>query len=554
MSDYREVYRESAPVTIGDYDYTLRKRFLIREETTSGTSYTLPTTPIHWAETNIDSDIIVLYRPSGGGMGYDREAHFQAGVAETSDERISYDGARTLTLLGSGNIKYVEWCTELSYPGATAKAHDKGKTAYGSIANSVAIEGSDRQVKFLNDCFRDCKQMETAPELPAYAYDLTNCFRGCTSLRTAPYLGDGPIFDYCFEGCTALAGNIEMYAGPNQTLSGIFENTLQDIFITPDWGDTSYRSVWEQMAATYTNVHYEANDNPIPAISNLRATRVAASGSTAYAESGQWAYLQATLTAYDQYIPERWTNSIKAKTITDNGATETPTWYPSQISSYPADVYCWINIGDTAAHTFTLQITDSVKTGTTEKRSSTSSVASYVLAKAYALVDAYHDDTTDSEGLAIGKFAEHADLLDVDMPIRARQELQVDRLLTADEDIALGLSCHTGTSPTAAGTTTKVVTTKTGDFTLTTDAYVVVRFTNATTTSTSLNVDGRGSKTAYYNGSRISSSNGAWAAGETCIFQYNGTRYNRIDYADTLPVDVRLAYQTMALGWDDVLS
>lgn len=121
------------------------------------------------------------------------------------------------------------------------------------------------------------------------------------------------------------------------------------------------------------------------------------------------------------------------------------------------------------------------------------------------------------------------------------------------DDPELRIATHAGTSPTDAGTTAKVVTTKTGDFALTADAYVVVRFTNATTTSASLNVDGTGSKTAYYNNTRIGSSN-SWAAGETCIFQYNGTRFNRIDYADTLPVDVRLAYQTMALGWDDVLS
>lgn len=120
-------------------------------------------------------------------------------------------------------------------------------------------------------------------------------------------------------------------------------------------------------------------------------------------------------------------------------------------------------------------------------------------------------------------------------------------------DPELNISTHAGTSSTEAGTTTKVVTTKTADFTLTTDAYVVVRFTNATTTSASLNVDGTGSKTAYYNNTRIGSSN-SWAAGETCIFQYNGTRYNRVDYADTLPVDVRLAYHTMMLGWEDTLS
>lgn len=121
-------------------------------------------------------------------------------------------------------------------------------------------------------------------------------------------------------------------------------------------------------------------------------------------------------------------------------------------------------------------------------------------------------------------------------------------------DPKLNIDCWVGTSSTAAGTTTKVVTTKTGDWTKTADRYLVVRFTNATTTSTSLNVDSTGSTSAYYNGSRINSSNGAWAAGDVVIFQYSSSRYNRIMYSEDLPVDVKLAYNTMVLGWDDVLT
>ncbi len=118
----------------------------------------------------------------------------------------------------------------------------------------------------------------------------------------------------------------------------------------------------------------------------------------------------------------------------------------------------------------------------------------------------------------------------------------------------LNLTSFAGTSSTAQGTTTKVVTTKTGGLTLASGRYVAVRFTNATTVNTSLNVDGTGSKYAYYNGSRLNSSNGAWAAGDTVLFMYDGTYWQRKVVDDTIPADARIAYYNMALGWDDCLA
>lgn len=108
-----------------------------------------------------------------------------------------------------------------------------------------------------------------------------------------------------------------------------------------------------------------------------------------------------------------------------------------------------------------------------------------------------------------------------------------------------------GTSPTSGGTTTKVVTTNGGNFERVNGAYVVVTFANANTGSVSLNVDGTGSKYAYYNGSRLNASNGNFSAGETVTFMYDGTYYQRLD-ADT--DDTSILKSLANLGWSDVLS
>lgn len=82
-----------------------------------------------------------------------------------------------------------------------------------------------------------------------------------------------------------------------------------------------------------------------------------------------------------------------------------------------------------------------------------------------------------------------------------------------------------GTCPTAAATTAKVVTTKTGDFKLTTGAMVTVLFTNAQSASeaSTLNVDGTGAKTIKANTS--TNVQNRWSAGETVTFVYDGTDY-----------------------------
>ena len=107
-----------------------------------------------------------------------------------------------------------------------------------------------------------------------------------------------------------------------------------------------------------------------------------------------------------------------------------------------------------------------------------------------------------------------------------------------------------GTSSTASGTVTKVVSTNNRDFKRLSGAYVVVTFTNANTGTVSLNVDGTGSRPAYYNGARINAINGNFQSGDTVVFMYDGTYYQRLD-TDT--DDTSILKGLAKLGWTDAL-
>ena len=89
-----------------------------------------------------------------------------------------------------------------------------------------------------------------------------------------------------------------------------------------------------------------------------------------------------------------------------------------------------------------------------------------------------------------------------------------------------------GTCDTAAGTAAKVVTC--ADFTLTTGATVLVKFTNANSVSSpTLNVNSTGAKNIYYRGAALASSLYYWGANDIVEFYYDGTQWNLLDVSNT---------------------
>lgn len=482
----------------------------------------------------------------------------QYGVASSGYVRhvyYSYNGSNTLTLRNdSGDDADIDVYYDFlpAAKSAYCRATDKTKSAYGSIPSSVIdpISGEALSVALLSSCFANCTSLVTAPTIPNTVTTMNLCFTNCKALESAPDIPSS-VTDMrgCFKGCTSLSGNISVNNVIDLTdLSGAFESTVNQIFIVN--GGSASESAWKSAASSYSNVHYQADDNPRPVIADFTVTRVAAAGSTEPAEKGTWAYITATLTVYETLIPAGWTNELKTRTLQEDDTTITPTWFPSTISSYPVAVECWVNTGDTSSRYFTLQIADSVKNENNEEVQSTQSYrASFSLPKSYALVDYYHDPTTGTEGFAIGKFAESADLFDVDMETIIRDKAHFAGIVTQIDEPYIGLDAWYGYSDEAADTAIKVVDTFSQDWEKTNGAYLVAIFEHATSVDTSLNVDGTGATAAYYNGSRLGASNGAWAAGDVVIFEYSSARYNRIDYSDSLPVDVRLTYHILSLGW-----
>lgn len=420
-------------------------------------------------------------------------------------------------------------------------------TAFSSSWNSIT------------SMFSGCTSLIEAPSIPSNADAMVAVFQNCSSLAAAPEIpASVTIMGNCFENCSSLEGNIivnnEITYNPYYSTQGnpFSGSTKKDIFIINGAGTAAVETAWKKITALSSNIHYEADDNPRPLLSNFSIVRVAASGTTAPAEKGTWAYITATMAIYSTLLPVGWTNELKSRVLKEDGTIITPTWFPGTIEEYPVDIWCWVNTGDTFGHLFTLQIYDAVKDeNDVEIRSMQSALMSFSFPKSYALVDYYHDPTTGTEGFAIGKFAESADLFDVGMETIIRDKAHLAGIITQIDEPYIGLDAWYGYSDEAAATAIKVVDTFSQDWEKTNGAYLVAIFEYATSVDTSLNVDGTGATAAYYNGSRLGASNGAWAAGDVVIFEYSSARYNRVDYSDDLPVDVRLTYHILSLGWGE---
>lgn len=289
----------------------------------------------------------------------------------------------------------------------------------------------------LDNCFWYCYKMQTAPTLPPAVTNLHYTFSDCTAITSAPEIpATVTNMDHTFDNCENLSGNVVVNNTPVY-YSLLFRNTVNDIYIVN--GGTA-GSVWKDaIAPAYSNVHYEADDHPAPRLSSFSATRVASNGSTTPAEKGLWAYLTAQVSISEAYLPVGWTNEFGSTTTTMDGTTITPTWTASA-STGTITLTAWVNINDLSAHTFAVTVTEDIKEGATTKKTLTTATLTATVPKAYALVDYYHDPTTGREGMAIGKYAEHADLLDVAVPSLFEDTVQVDGTATFNDDILIDLS------------------------------------------------------------------------------------------------------------------
>lgn len=73
-------------------------------------------------------------------------------------------------------------------------------------AKKVALKfGKLPAVTDINSCFKDCKNLIKAPELPTSVTNMESCFRECKNLTQAPVLPAGVTnLSYCFYNCEGL--------------------------------------------------------------------------------------------------------------------------------------------------------------------------------------------------------------------------------------------------------------------------------------------------------------------------------------------------------------
>lgn len=294
--------------------------------------------------------------------------------------------------------------------------------------------GSDEAVNGLLNCFDSCTSLTMPPTIPNGTKSLNGCFRKCTSLAVAPEIPSSVIYmTNAFYNCTSLSGNVIVNNEPTST-SDMFAGTVKDLYIIV--GTSGIETTWENITSQYSNVHYEANDNAIPSLS-MRVTRVSSSLSEIPSELGEYAYISATVVVYSDNLPVGWTDSFGTKTLTKDGTTISPTWTQT-ITDNTYTLKCWVPLGDIVKHTFTLQVTDTIKdANNTTKATHQSLLITQSLSKTYKLIDYYHESDPnnpnyDTEGMAIGKFATEANLFDVDMPALFRNALNAQDM-TAQE-------------------------------------------------------------------------------------------------------------------------
>ena len=80
-----------------------------------------------------------------------------------------------------GDYKYTTLDTRVK-----AETLYKGQTSYDDIPRTVTYNGKTYTVTYLNNCFKGCTALTTAPTIPNSVTEMGSCFFGCTSLTTAP--------------------------------------------------------------------------------------------------------------------------------------------------------------------------------------------------------------------------------------------------------------------------------------------------------------------------------------------------------------------------------
>lgn len=307
------------------------------------------------------------------------------------------------------------------------------------IPNSITDMGS---------CFLGCWNLTAPPVIPEGVTNMTNCFSGCSSITTAPNIPSSVTrMNYCFQGCFDLKGKIVVSNSPTE-VTRLFYNTMEDIYIVRS--STSVPSTaWSRVGASWSNVHFELDDNQPPNGNIIAYIRVDQAGSKTPSVTGDWMYIQFSANHYKTSIPPGWSivpASIVVKDQYGSGgqlyssnnyyavmrsegasASDGSMTAVGQNGQYIVDF--WINLKTSDRHVLDINIAnvgfDSLtpSISTADDILNANAIQPYyltlVIPRNVPLVSYFHGGS----GLAIGKYADTAETFDIDMDTRHKGSL-----------------------------------------------------------------------------------------------------------------------------------
>lgn len=168
---------------------------------------------------------------------------------------------------------------------------DTTKTTYGPLlpitthmiqtfencSNLIVSPKIPNSVTNMSSCFYLCSSLVTTPVIPGSVTNMYNTFAYCEALTSAPIIPNSVTnMSGCFKNCTSLKGNIIINNLPTNGSTGIFVDTINDIYIINNFPTSTTEqqhianqaaAQWRSIAGQYENVHYEADDKNGPNVS-----------------------------------------------------------------------------------------------------------------------------------------------------------------------------------------------------------------------------------------------------------------------------------------------
>lgn len=198
------------------------------------------------------------------------------------------------------------------------------------IENNVIVENS----AYLYYCFSNCSNLRIAKfdsfSTNTYLYgSFYNCknlvFCGVKrNLEDTAYQGFiiASAYNKCFEGCQSLTGTYYIDDRCSGSTGSIFSNTILPIYLVRDNNSVSSSVInqWKNVANSYSNVHFEGEDNAAPNLISVSAKRSNSSGNEDL--GGSYITVSIKPEIFSNLLPEGFSNSIKNLTVSSNNGSE----------------------------------------------------------------------------------------------------------------------------------------------------------------------------------------------------------------------------------------